>query len=85
MINDKVDQVMKDTEAMSKLLGGWYIIIRRFAIPIVLISIGLILWSMELPTILIFVILGFSLGPVVYGELRIVHWVIARKKNKNNE
>ena len=85
MINDKVDQVMKDTEAMSKLLGGWYIIIRRFVIPIIIISIGLILWGMELPLIFICVIVGFSFGPIIYGEMRIVHWIIARKQSKNSE
>ena len=83
MINDKVDQVMKNTEAMGTLLGGWYVIIRRFAIPIALFSIGLLLWGMELSIILICVIVGLSVGPLLYAELRFVHWMIKRKQQGN--
>lgn len=61
----------------DEVAGGLVLAVSRIFVPIALVVLAMILWSLELSTMVIAILLGIALGPLVglhrlYFHLRLI-------------
>ena len=85
-MSDRVDDVINNPA--YDMLGGYHIFLRRMLIPIFIILIALLVWTITEPyisssltrKIVTAVITGLSLGPVTNFDRGVAEWL--RRRNK---
>ncbi len=72
-----LDRMIEEMEMRDEVAGGLVLALSRLFVPVALVFLGLILWSLELSTMVIAILLGIALGPLVglhrlYFHLRLI-------------
>ena len=82
---DRVDDVINNPA--YDMLGGYHIFLRRMLIPIFIILIALLVWTITEPIsssltrkVVTAIITGLSLGPVTNFDRGVAEWL--RRRNK---
>ena len=84
-MSDRVDDV--NNNPAYDMLGGYHIFLRRMLIPIFIILIALLVWTITEPIsssltrkVVTAIITGLSLGPVTNFDRGVAEWL--RRRNK---
>ena len=84
-MSDRVDDVINNPA--YDMLGGYHIFLRRMLIPIFIILIALLVWTITEPIpssltrkVVTAIITGLSLGPVTNFDRGVAEWL--RRRNK---
>ena len=84
-MSDRVDDVINNPA--YDMLGGYHIFLRRMLIPIIIILIALLVWTITEPIsssltrkVVTAIITGLSLGPVTNFDRGVAEWL--RRRNK---
>ena len=84
-MSDRVDDVINNPA--YDMLGGYHIFLRRMLIPIFIILIALLVWTITEPIsssltrkVVTAIITGLSLGPVTNFDRGVAEWLKRRNK-----
>ena len=84
-MSDRVDDVINNPA--YDMLGGYHIFLRRMLIPIFIILIALLVWTITEPIsssltrkVVTAIITGLTLGPVTNFDRGVAEWL--RRRNK---
>ena len=84
-MSDRVDDVINNPA--YDMLGGYHIFLRRMLIPIFIILIALLVWTITEPIsssltrkVVTAIITGLSLGPVTNFDRGVAEWLRSRNK-----
>lgn len=74
---NSLDRMIEEMEMRDEVAGGLVLALSRIFVPVTLVVLGMILWSLELSTMVIAILLGIALGPLVglhrlYFHLRLI-------------
>ena len=74
---NSLDRMIEEMEMRDEVAGGLVLALSRIFVPVTLVLLGMILWSLELSTMVIAILLGIALGPLVglhrlYFHLRLI-------------
>lgn len=74
---NSLDRMIEEMEMRDEVAGGLVLALSRIFVPVTLVLLGMILWSLELSPMVIAILLGIALGPLVglhrlYFHLRLI-------------
>ena len=74
---NSLDRMIEEMEMRDEVAGGLVLALSRIFVPVTLVLLGMILWSLELSSMVIAILLGIALGPLVglhrlYFHLRLI-------------